>query len=205
MNTSSWSLPARSWSLPAGLITLVCLLPFHSAWSEEPPADLLRDTGGAVGAVSQAENSQRVTLDVARDRAKLLHEVYASTLDVMHRRYFHGARAFVPARAMEQVFSDMQRQYQVEASWIAVTLQAMSIDHEPETAFEKEAAEKIRRGELEVELVESGYYRRAVAIPLTGGCVGCHGGFARQSTRKPYAGLVISIPTIDTDRPAARD
>lgn len=189
---------SQSSLLSAGVIGLACLLLVQSVLSDEPTPDLRPDHQKAAGpkqtTTPQGESVPRVSLAVARDRAKLLHEVYASTLDVMHRRYFHGDRAVVPARAMEDVFSDIERQYHVEADWIAVTLKAMSIDHEPETAFEKKAAREIKSGKTEVESIEAGYYRRAVAIPLTGGCIGCHGGLFRQSTRKPFAGLVISIP-----------
>ncbi len=86
------------------------------------------------------EEVPRVPLVVARDRAKLLHDVYASMLDVIHRRYFHADRAIVPARAMEDVFSDMERAAHIEARWIVANLKAMSVDHEPETPFEKQAA-----------------------------------------------------------------
>ena len=141
------------------------------------------------------EEVPRVPLVVARDRAKLLHEVYASMLDVIHRRYFHADRAIVPARAMEDVFSDMERATHIEARWIVANLKAMSVDHEPETPFEKQAAREITRGKKEVEVVEEGFYRRAVPVPLNAECISCHGGFFRQPSSTPkFAGLVISIP-----------
>ena len=176
---------SQSRLLSATVISFASLLLVRSVLSDEP--------------VAEHEPAARVPLEVARDRAKLLHDVYVSTLDVMHRRYFHGDRAIVPARAMEDVFADMEHQYHVEADWIAVSLKAMSIDHEPETEFERKAAGEIKSGKKEVESIDAGYYRRAVAIPLTGGCVSCHGGLFRQSTRKPFAGLVISIPVTGTD------
>lgn len=146
-------------------------------------------------AASEEEKTPRVSLDVARDRAKLLHEVYASMLDVIHRRYFHADRAIVPARAMEDVFSDMERAAHIEARWIVANLKAMSVDHEPETPFEKQAAREITRGRKEVEVVEEGFYRRAVPVPLTADCISCHGGFFRKPSSTPkFAGLVISIP-----------
>lgn len=144
---------------------------------------------------SPAESIHRVSLEVARDRAQLLHDVYASTLDVMHHRYFHTDRAIVPARAMEDIFDDMKAQSHSEAHWIAVSLKAMSIHHEPKTEFDKRAVAEIKSGQRDVEVVEEGYYRRAVAIPLTGGCISCHEGlFPKQSASPKFAGLVISIP-----------
>jgi hypothetical protein len=143
----------------------------------------------------EKEEAPRVPLVVARDRAKLLHEVYASMLDVIHRRYFHADRAIVPARAMEDVFSDMERAAHIEARWIVANLKAMSVDHEPETPFEKQAAREITRGKKEVEVVEEGFYRRAVPVPLNAECISCHGGFFRKPSSTPkFAGLVISIP-----------
>ncbi len=150
---------------------------------------------GKQDAASEEEKTPRVSLNVARDRAKLLHEVYASMLDVIHRRYFHADRAMVPARAMEDVFSDMERAAHIEARWIVANLKAMSVDHEPETPFEKQAAREISRGKKEIEIVESGFYRRAVPVPLTAECISCHGGFFRRPSSTPkFAGLVISIP-----------
>lgn len=161
----------------------------------QPPASSNdRPAGDSQGAVPLA---------VARDRAKLMHEIYTSTLEVMHHRYFHGDKAMVPARALEDVFSDMRRQSKVDARWISANTKPMSIDHEPKTDFEKRAALEISRGTLELDAVEEGYYRHAGAIPLHGGCVNCHGGFFREASKTPkYAGLVISIPlTGDTASP----
>ena len=171
----------RSLFLSTAVLSFVCLLLIGSSFSQEPASDL-------------EQKPETVSLAVARDRAKLLHQVYTSTLEVMHQRYFHGDRAIVPARAMEDVFSDIQRKYSIEARWIAATMRAMNIDHDPETPFERHAAAQITSGKSEIEEVSSGYYRRAVAIPLTGGCINCHGGSLSRSTRKQFAGLVISIP-----------
>ncbi|NQV28993.1 MAG: hypothetical protein HQ518_31950, partial [Rhodopirellula sp.] len=112
---------------------------------------------------SQAEaaerDANRVSVEVARDRATLMHDIYAATLDVIHHRYFHADRAVIPARAMEDVFSQIQRKSQTEARWISVNLKPMSLDHEPETAFEKQAAKTLSTGKEEFEVVQDGYYR----------------------------------------------
>lgn len=144
---------------------------------------------------SKVHEKLRVPVEVARDRAKLMHDIYSATLDVMHHRYFHGERAVVPARAMEDVFSEIKLHSKAEARWIAVSVRAMSIDHEPKTEFEKKAASEIAAGKSEVEAIEGGYYRRAGAIRLTDGCISCHGGFFKETAKYPkYAGLVISVP-----------
>lgn len=137
----------------------------------------------------------RVPVAVARDRAQVMHDIYAATLHMMHERYFHGDRAAVPARALQDVFAEIKRQSHTEARWISVNLKPMSIDHEPKTEFEKRAAKEMAAGKAEVEAVEDGYYRRAEAIPLSGGCMSCHAGFfADSSTSAKFAGLVISMP-----------
>ena len=138
---------------------------------------------------------QPVTMEVAKDRARFAHQVFSTTLDVMHEHYFHPNKAVLPARAMEDVFSEVARQSHVEAKWIAVNTKAMSVHHEPETDFEKQAAKEIATGKEAVETVDAGFYRRATAIPLTAGCVGCHAGlFAAQGKTQRFAGLVVSIP-----------
>jgi hypothetical protein len=99
---------------------------------------------------------------------------------------------------MEDVFADVARQSQSTAEWIAVNSKAMSIDHEPDDEFERKAASELASGKTAFELVENGTYRRAGAIPLTDGCIGCHTGAFAKPTKSPrVAGLVISIPVSD--------
>mgnify|MGYP006928164311 FL=1 len=117
-----------------------------------------------------------------------MHNIYAATLDVMHDRYFHADRAIIPARAMEDVFSEMQRQTKVEARWIAVSFKPMSVTHEADSDFEKRAAKEIAAGKTEVETVEDGFYRRIGAIPLGTNCISCHNGFFRKAPAKPKFG-----------------
>jgi hypothetical protein len=146
----------------------------------------------AVAAPQEAATASEAT---ARDRARLLHEVYAATLEMMHERYFHGDRAIVPARALEDVFDEVAKKSQVKARWISVNTKPMSVHHEPRTAFEKQAAAEIAAGKTEFELVEQGVYQRAKAIPLGSSCVSCHTGFFAGEPKSPrFAALVIRIP-----------
>jgi hypothetical protein len=143
----------------------------------------------------QANASERVSPDIARDRAKTMHRVYAATLESLHHHYFHGDRAIVPARAMEDVFEEIAAQSKVEARWISVNTKAMSIGHEPKSDFEKQAAKEIAAGKDSFESIENGIYRRAGAIPLASECVSCHTGFFAGAAKSPrFAGLVISVP-----------
>ena len=132
---------------------------------------------------------------VARERAKLLHDIYSTTLDVIHRHYFRPERAVLPARAMEDVFDDMAQLSGDKAQWISVNTKAMSIQHTPTTPFEKKAAAELSAGKDEYEAVENGVYQRAGVIPLRGSCVGCHTKHFSGPFKSPrLAGLVISIP-----------
>lgn len=161
----------------------------------QPPADAATKSHEEQSAVGADGDDHRVPLVVARERAELMHRIYQATLHVMHERYFHDVRAMVPARALEDVFAEMARQSQVEAKWISVNTRAMSLNHEPQSEFEKAAAKEIAAGKEEYELVENGYYRRVGAIPLASGCVNCHTGFFNAPHKTPrFAGLVISVP-----------
>jgi|GEM_PF-3530951 len=54
-------------------------------------------------------NEVRYSSEDARIRAKLMNEIYIATLDMLHHRYFHQERTMVPARAMEDVFSELKK------------------------------------------------------------------------------------------------
>lgn len=171
------------------------------ALSAEPPGTATNRPAGDTLDLSKkaGDDDLRVSVVVARDRAKLMHNVYAATLDAMHHHYFRRDRSTLPARAMEDVFADVADQTRIEARWIAVNTRAMSLDHEPKSAFDKKAAEEIAAGKGSYELVEKGYYHRAGAIPLSSGCVGCHAGFGAPPSKIPrFAGLVITVP-LSTD------
>lgn len=173
-----------------------------SSFADPPEAPKNKVSGAAKTDAAKTTKKKKstgkrlVTVEAARERAKLTHHIYASTLEAMHHHYFNNDRSSVPARVMEDMFSDIARQENIKAKWIAVNAKAMSIDHKPEGEFEKQAAKEISAGKHEYERVEKGLYQRAVAIPLTNnGCLGCHLGFAaNKNKRDRFAGLVISIP-----------
>lgn len=138
-----------------------------------------------------------IPLEVARDRARTMHDLYESTLDVIHHRYFHVDRAMLPARAMEDIFVDVRRKSRIGARWVAVNTRPMSLDHEPQDAFEKRVARELAAGAEEVEAVEGTVYRRAAPIPLGGGCISCHEGLVQQRPDLPrVAALVIRVPGV---------
>jgi hypothetical protein len=160
-------------ALVAGIAGLIATMAFGDTSTKDAPASVA----------------------TARANAKIMHIVYAATLDAMHHHYFRRERAVLPARALEDVFADVEVESNVKAKWISVNTKAMSIHHEPKSAFEKKAAAAISAGKGEFELVEDGMYYRAAAIPLGAGCVNCHTGFFAKESKTPrFAGLVISIP-----------
>ena len=160
-----------------------------TAWSEDQPKD-------------RATEAQ---VELARTKAALLHETYSATLDVIHERYFRNDRSAVPARALEDVFDTMARQTKIEARWIGVNARTMSLNHEPKDDFEKNAVEAIRSGKEFFERIEDGHLRRAGAIPLTAGCLTCHGTFGIETKSPRYAGLVIKVPLSDVVKPSGKD
>ena len=186
--------------LPVALAGLLIVVSGLLSLAAEPDADSAGQKPETAAAAVETDNPEadttpRVSVNVARDRGKLMHDVYTSTLNMLHHRYFRADKAIIPAQAMEDVFDDIRQSSEIEARWISVNLPAMGVDHEPETDFEKQAAKQIAGGEESVEIVADGYYRRVGAISLDGGCISCHGGFFRtQSTTAKYAALVISIP-----------
>lgn len=176
---------------------LVTLVGVETVFSDEPAEAAPQTSQGTATRTADAEPSEPegVSLEAARDRAQLMHDVYAATLEVLHHRYFHRDRAIIPARAMQDIFDEIERQSKTEARWISASMKPMSVDHEPTSDFEKRAAREIAAGTEQLEVVEDGYYRRAGAIPLSDGCVGCHGGFFKPQSKTPkFAGLVISVP-----------
>ena len=190
-------MPFTRWIVTCSIIALISALCVAVVSLAAPPSASKNQATAEKksGSPKKTGGKKRVSGEVARQRAKLTHNIYSATLDAIHHRYFRDDRSTVPARAMEDVFSDIARKENIEARWIAVNAKAMSIDHRPKDEFEKRAAKEIAAGKPDYELVEKGVYRRAQGISLMNrGCLGCHLGFAKPGKTKRFAGLVISIP-----------
>lgn len=174
--------PIWFWFVPP---CLVCLIGAAFVCSADP---------GAAVTADKPQVPSTAAVDSARQRAKLVHQIYSTTLDVMHERYFRNDRSTIPARAMEDVFAEVARTTKIDARWIGVNAKTMGINHEPKDDFEKSAARAIGGGKEEFEAVEEGVYRRAEGIPLAVGCLTCHGSFGMVPKTPRFAGLVINIP-----------
>jgi hypothetical protein len=183
----------RAWAISGAAGVLCFAVGLYADSSAIAPSQPKENRIAAAAQVADAPKG--VTVDEARERAKLMHNIYAATLDTMHHHFFRRERSVLPARAMEDVFAEMDKQSKIKAGWISVNTKAMSIHHEPKNDFEKQAAKAIAAGKGEYELVEDGYYHRAAAIPLGAGCVNCHTGFFSKTPQtQRFAGLVISVP-----------
>lgn len=139
--------------------------------------------------------ADKVPVAAARERAVLLHDVYAGALDVIHRHYFAKDKSVVPSFVLEEAFGRLRRQWKIEPRWISVNVKPMSLDHEPATEFERRASRELSTGRLAIEEITPGWYRRAGSISLHGECLTCHGAsFVPPGGAPKYAALVISIP-----------
>lgn len=177
------------------VVSSLCLV-FLTASSngESQKADTADDSKKAVEVID------KLTVPEARRQTKLLHDTYIATLHTVHRSYFdEDEREIIPARAMENVFRQIDAETGGKTRWIAVNTPAMNIDHNPKEGFEKDAARELKKGKREFERVEDGTYFRAGAVSLFASCTKCHlSGLRPQQNVRSVAGLVISIPVKQT-------
>ena len=149
-----------------------------------------KTTGKKAGSGITSLAAKPLPLEQARQRARLLHDIYESTLLTMHRHYFEpNKKRVIPSRALEDVFYTARRRWGIEARWLAVSAQALNIDHKPRTPFEKKAVSLLASGKKQHEEVREGTLRVAAPIVLFANCIRCH----TTRRRNPVAGLVLSL------------
>lgn len=137
---------------------------------------------------------RRPTVEEARDRAVLLHDLAGETLRAIHEAYYREDEGLpIPAVLLRDVFGELGKRRQVEFRWLAVDADAMNVDHKPKTDFERKAVQALAAGEGLHEEVADGVYRHAGVVPLTSECLKCHLP-NRRSTRTRHAALVIALP-----------
>jgi hypothetical protein len=151
----------------------------------------------AVGAMPPASGAAAAALpsvDEARARARLLHETIDMMLQVVHRDFYQDDEGLpIPAASLKKVFRELAGRTNIELRWLAVSAQAMNVDHAAKSAFDKDAVKALASGADEFERVEGNQYRRAGAITLTSDCLKCHLP-NRTSTDDRTAGLIIVLP-----------
>ena len=166
-------------------------------------AFLTTSSNGESQTADEADSSEKadqvadkLTVPEARRQTKLLHDTYIATLHTVHRSYFDkDEREIIPARAMEEVFRQIDAEIGGKTRWIAVNTPAMNIDHNPKEGFEKDAARELKQGKHEFERVEDGIFLRAGAVSLFASCTKCHlSGLRPQQKVRSLAGLIISMP-----------
>jgi hypothetical protein len=171
-------------SLPIVLVTLTLFSGLFALLSLE----------GFAGDDTEAVESPRPTVEEARGRASLLHDILHVTLQEVHREYYREDEGLtIPSATLDKVFAEVAKSHKVEFRWLAVNARPMSVDHSPRTDFEKQSVAALAGGEASYEAVEPGTYRRAGAIVLAAQCLKCHLP-KRTSTEDRTAALVISMP-----------
>lgn len=162
--------------------------------------------GQRVGAADDADtstaNSAKAPIDgklpdsvkEARGRARLLHETIHGTLQVVHRDFFREDEKLpIPSQSLEDVFAELARSQKMQIRWLAVSTEAMNVDHKPKSDFEKQAVEVLRKGKPEFESIVEGKYHYAGTITLSAQCLKCHLP-SRSSNKDRAAGIVIAMP-----------
>lgn len=188
--------------LAFGLLTGVGLVSLSFIVNAEPPGvpskGPMPDSKTGVPEKAAKTKLKPITVEEARERARLMYNIYSVSLEVLHHHYFRHDKPTLPARAMEDIFIEIDERMNIESRWIAVNTPPMSVSHAASTPFEKKAAEEISAGKTEYDSVEKGYYQYAGVIPLKAGCVGCHTKLFSTPVKTPrFAGLVIRIPVKD--------
>ena len=141
------------------------------------------------------------TVAEARARARLLYETVHGSLQVMHRDFFNEEDAHaIPSASLEDVFHELSKSYGVKLRWLIVDTDIVNVDHRPQDAFEKSAAKLLAKGLQHVEARDGDIYRYAGPIRLASQCLKCHVK-DRVSTEERTAGLLISMPIMNSDRP----
>ncbi|MEZ5944703.1 MAG: DUF3365 domain-containing protein [Planctomycetaceae bacterium] len=162
------------------------MLASSPAFSEESPT-----------ADSKSKPAVRVSVAEARRQAEVLHTAMHATVQLVHHRYYKLDEGLpIPAAVVDEIFSEIAAEQQVELRWLAVEGQAMNTDHIARDDFEKAAVEALKAGKLSHEQVQDGILRRAAPITLSNQCLKCHVP-DRKSTQDRKAGLIISIPVAE--------
>lgn len=139
------------------------------------------------------EEKPPATIEEARERARLLHECFHGTLQVVHRDFFDpDDRDRIPSATLEDVFEVLASRFGVELHWLGVNARTMDVEHNPKDPFEEAAVAALADGKKEYEKVENGRYRFAGAIRLHNQCLKCHVP-QRTTLEDRTAGLAISM------------
>lgn len=183
--------PGRSTAAAATfLLAAVAVLPLATTVGEE------RSFSAAVPAnLPTFDDHAPQPLSAIRRQARLLHEAIHGSLQVMHRDFFRAGQTIkIPSHSLEDVFKELEKTQGVGLRWISVNTKAMNIDNEPQTPFEKDAAQQLKAGEPLFEQLDAEQYQFAAPIRLSATCLSCHVS-GRSDNADRMAALVITTPT----------
>ena len=176
------------------LTIVVCGVFVVSGFAEESAKEDQACKPKVTARTAQKTKQKPISVNEARGQARVLHDVLHSTLLIIHRKYYREDEKLpIPSSVLDDVFEEMQRDRNIKFRWISVNAEAMNIDHEPKTEFEKRAADVLSSGKKEFEQVENGIYHHVGTICLPSQCLKCHMP-NRRSTDTRFAGLIISLP-----------
>lgn len=140
------------------------------------------------------ESKSAASEEEALARAELLHETIRGSLLVIHRDFFDDESPRVlPSQSLDDVFSEIEEQFQIEVRWLTGDGDEMNVDHRPETPFEIAAIEALADGETSFTQTSDGAVHFVGRIPLASQCLKCHVA-RRTSLEDRFSGLLIRVP-----------
>lgn len=147
-----------------------------------------------IGGQSIFDDQSPITAAEARVRARMLHETIAGALQVMHRDFFReDQKLSLPSKSLEDVFRELAKRQKIQLRWLAVNADAMTIEHEPQSDFDRQAVAELAAGRDEFSTVENNVLEFAGSIRLSASCLKCHVR-NRTSNDERKAALVIRMP-----------
>lgn len=184
----AWAYPAVTWVGDNALLTYFNYAGGHSLIQKIIPAVWFYGDEPAV--------QLPATREEARGRAQLLHEMIHATLHLVHARYYRQDEGLqLPARALKDVFAEIESTQKVQVKWLVVNATAMNVDHNAQDEFARQAVETLSAGKSSLDTCEEGVYRFAGAITLSSDCLKCHVP-NRKSVEDRTAGVLIAMPLL---------
>ena len=179
---------------PSALLRYLGAALVASGWLFCSPTPEVRSEEVAGTALEEVASSPPSSVAEARARARLLHETVHGALQVMHRDFFQDDdSSLIPSHSLEDVFRELARSHSVQLRWLVVNANAMNVDNNPRTPFEKSAVKALAAGKTAFEAATPNSYQYVGSIRLSSQCLKCHVP-RRTSTEDRAAGLLITMP-----------
>lgn len=126
-------------------------------------------------------STPRLTADLARREVRLLDDLYKTTIVYMNETYVVDENSVAAGEAARDLFGSLKKKGWHEARLVDATGKPINDANKPANDFEKQAIQRILKGETYVDQVvqEDGkkYLRAATLVPVINAkCVLCHPG-----------------------------